>query len=131
MTPESVREYAEAIRHRHLPATKAQKGKILEELCLTTGYRYETAIRPLRQTAPLQAVWEASGQRQLPASGVLSDERAAALRRRYERLNPVRLRREVEAALEKLWGCATSPRMERARRVDRLTSPPLRRLPSG
>jgi hypothetical protein len=39
----------------------------------------------------------------LLASKVLSEDKAGALQRWYERLNPVRLRAEVEAGLEKLW----------------------------
>lgn len=42
----------------------------------------------------------------LCASGVLDTVTAAQLAREYEGLNPVRLRRDLDAALERLWACA-------------------------
>jgi hypothetical protein len=42
----------------------------------------------------------------LLASGVLGEEEAARLRRLYLSLNPVRLRAEIESALERLWALA-------------------------
>ncbi len=50
MTPASVREYAEAMRLRYLPATRAEKGKLLSEFCLTTAFHRKAAIRLLRQS---------------------------------------------------------------------------------
>ncbi len=51
--------------------------------------------------------------------GVLSDEKAAALKRRYERLNPVRLRREIEAALEGLWALREQTKPDGARQLSK------------
>jgi hypothetical protein len=45
----------------------------------------------------------ATPYQRLLASGQLPSEKAEALRRQYERLNPVKLRHELEQALEKLW----------------------------
>ena len=40
------------------------------------------------------------------ASAVLTEERREALAREYHRLNPVRLRGQIEAALDELWALA-------------------------
>ena len=53
--------------------------------------RYDTARTPYQR---------------LVASGVLSEEEQERLRRLYLSLNPVALRAEIEAALERLWGLA-------------------------
>jgi hypothetical protein len=79
MTPESVRDYAQAIRPRYLRAPRLEKGRILQEFCLTTGYHRKAAVRllgrncaaarprpgrPVRYGSEvaqaLKAVWEAS-----------------------------------------------------------------------
>lgn len=78
MTLNSIKELAEAIRHRYLKATKEDKGRILEEFVKTTGYHRKAAIRLLlRQPSlterrrgrpssyqnilgPLKTIWEAS-----------------------------------------------------------------------
>lgn len=52
----------------------------------------------------------------LRASGVLDADSAARLQREYERLNPVRLRRQLDEALERLWATAES--------VDERATPP-------
>jgi hypothetical protein len=80
----SVAEYAGAVRERYQQGTRAQKGRLLEEFCQTTGYHRKAAIRLLRRTEPspgaplgrtrgrppqydarvttaLRTVWEASG----------------------------------------------------------------------
>jgi hypothetical protein len=49
MTPESVQEYAKAVRPRYMLASKPGKGRILQEFCLTTGYHRKAAIRLLSQ----------------------------------------------------------------------------------
>lgn len=56
MTPESVREYAEAIQKRYLRAKRAQRGQLLDEFCLTTGYHRKAAIRLLsKMVKPLSS----------------------------------------------------------------------------
>lgn len=51
MTPESVREYASAIEKRYRWAKKAEREKLLDEFCLTTGYHRKAAIRLLAALA--------------------------------------------------------------------------------
>jgi hypothetical protein len=73
MTPESVREYAEAIQRRYLWAKRDQKGKLLDEFCLTTGYHRKAAIRLLgkmvRSTVSPALPSGASSLSQAKASG--------------------------------------------------------------
>ncbi len=56
MTPESIGEYATALRPRYLRAGKKEKKAILEEFCLTTGYHRKSAIRLLREAGPRQSL---------------------------------------------------------------------------
>jgi len=49
MTRESILEYAAAVRRRYRKANKLQKGVILTEFCLTTGYHRKSAIRLLNR----------------------------------------------------------------------------------
>ncbi|MDG6898579.1 MAG: hypothetical protein JRN24_02465 [Nitrososphaerota archaeon] len=64
MTPESVREYAAAIQRRYLRAKRAERGKLLDEFCLTTGYHRKAAIRLLGKMAkaPSSALAQSPGQ---------------------------------------------------------------------
>jgi hypothetical protein len=82
MTRESILEYAAAVRRRYRKASKAQKGLILTEFCLTTGYHRKSAIRLLNRkpqggkkgkrgrpreygheiTRVLKIAWEATGR---------------------------------------------------------------------
>ncbi len=45
----SVRDYADAMRRRYLGAKKRERGRLLDEFCLTTGYHRKSAIRVLGQ----------------------------------------------------------------------------------
>lgn len=47
MTRKSISEYAEALRGRYFLAGKAEKSRILNEFCKTTGYNRKSAIRLL------------------------------------------------------------------------------------
>lgn len=47
MTRKTVVEYAKAIRERYRMASKADKGRILDEFCQTSGYNRKAAIRLL------------------------------------------------------------------------------------
>ena len=49
MSPRSKREYISAIVQRYFSASKATKHQILNEVCATTGYHRQAAIRRLRQ----------------------------------------------------------------------------------
>lgn len=80
MTPESMKEYIEAIRGRYQRASKEEKGEILSEFAKTTGLHRKSAIRLLNRPTPrgitkrrgrkpdygpavieaLRSVWEAS-----------------------------------------------------------------------
>ncbi len=50
MTRTSIQEYTEAVRWRYLRSSKADKGKVLDELTKVTGYHRKAAIRLLHQT---------------------------------------------------------------------------------
>jgi len=82
MTRNSVSEYAAALRKRYRESSKPQKGIILTEFCLTTGYHRKSAIRLLNPkpqgskkarrgrppeyghevTRVLKIAWEATGR---------------------------------------------------------------------
>src|SRR5262245_2164748 len=82
MTREAIREYVAAVRERYARASKREKGRILAELCATTGDHRQAAIRRLRApsggaaprpgarprrygpavAAALARAWEASGR---------------------------------------------------------------------
>ena len=49
MTRESILEYAAAVRRRYRKASKVQKGVILTEFCLATGYHRKSAISLLNR----------------------------------------------------------------------------------
>jgi len=48
VTRVSVQEYADAVRGRYQRARKAEKGRMLDEFCRTTGYHRNAAIRLLK-----------------------------------------------------------------------------------
>jgi Integrase core domain len=83
VTRESIREYAAAQRERYRCATRAEKGRILDEVVAVTGYHRKAAIRLLRRAprpptarpragrprvydaavaGAARVVWEAAGQ---------------------------------------------------------------------
>lgn len=49
MTRGSIREYVEAVRPRYLKASKAERTRMLDEFCQSTGYHRKSAVRVLRQ----------------------------------------------------------------------------------
>lgn len=51
MTRRSINEMAEALRIHYLKGRKKEKGRVLDQFCLATGYNRKSAIRLLR-TAP-------------------------------------------------------------------------------
>lgn len=50
MSEQAVAEYAEAVRQRYRAAGRAEKGRILDEFCATTGMHRKAAIRLLNRT---------------------------------------------------------------------------------
>jgi hypothetical protein len=63
MTKISKRELLEAIRPRYLQASKAEKGRILDEFVATTGYHRKYAIRLLRHGPPRRPAGRRRGRR--------------------------------------------------------------------
>jgi hypothetical protein len=80
VTRRAQAEYIEAVRQRYAVASKAEKGRLLDEVCRTTGRHRKAAIRSLRRRprapgrrrgrpprhggdvrAALEHIWEASG----------------------------------------------------------------------
>jgi hypothetical protein len=49
MSEEAVAEYALAVRGRYAVASRAEKGRILNEFCATTGMHRKAAIRLLNR----------------------------------------------------------------------------------
>lgn len=49
MTRDSIEEYARAVRGRYLAGGREEKGRILDEFCLATGYHRKAAVRLLRR----------------------------------------------------------------------------------
>ncbi len=47
MSPRSIQEYIQVMRHRYTSAARAIKSQLLTEFCLTTGYHRKAAIRVL------------------------------------------------------------------------------------
>ncbi len=45
------REVVSAVRERYRSAKRSEKGRILDELCATTGWHRKHAVRALRQHA--------------------------------------------------------------------------------
>lgn len=50
MSEQAVAEYAEAVRQRYRAGRRAEKGRILDEFCATTGMHRKAAIRLLNRT---------------------------------------------------------------------------------
>ena len=65
----------------------------------------------------------------LCASGVLPPATRAELERLYQRLNPLQLRRELEAALDRLWTLA-APDPRRAQGDTEIATPSLKSVPA-
>ena len=63
MTKIGKRELLEAIRPRYLQASKAEKGRILDEFVATTGYHRKYAIRLLRHGPPRRPAGRRRGRR--------------------------------------------------------------------
>jgi len=114
MTPNSIREYAAAIRERYRRASKADKGAILEEFCLTTQYHRKSAIRLLRNPPSpskhprgrqreyglevahlLYAVWKASDYMCSKRLQPFLPELVAVLERHGEIVVPVHVRPQL------------------------------------
>ena len=66
----------------------------------------------------------------LCALAVLSPAKRAELQALYQRLNPQQLRRDLEAALERLWTLA-APDPQRAQGDTEIATPSLKSVPGG
>ena len=56
MTRGGVKEYIEAVRERYLKASRGEKGQILDEAVMVTGYHRKAAVRLLRGSRNNRAV---------------------------------------------------------------------------
>jgi hypothetical protein len=52
VSPNAIKEYADAVRPRYQAATRDQKKVMLDEFCATTGYHRKSAIRLLQEPSP-------------------------------------------------------------------------------
>lgn len=78
MSPTSKREYLRAIRQRYLQASRAAKGRLLDEVCATTGYHRKYAIQLL--SARIVAREDSSRpRRRSPTYGARTVEALAAI----------------------------------------------------
>ncbi len=68
----------------------------------------EKLVTKSRQGARVQRVYDRAQTpyQRLCAAGVLAPEKRQELEALYQSLNPLKLRRELEAALERLWALA-------------------------
>jgi hypothetical protein len=66
----------------------------------------------------------------LCAAGVLSSDKRRELEALYQTLNPLRLRRDLEAALDRLWALA-APDPRRAQGEIKITNSSLKSSPEG
>jgi hypothetical protein len=132
MTRGGVKEYLEAVRERYLKASRREKGQILDEAVMVTGYHRKAAIRLLRcgrkakaverrgrtkrygveAASALKAVWEASDRMCSKRLQPFLPELVAALERHGELAVP-------EAVKEQLCRMSVST-IDRALRPHRL-----------
>jgi hypothetical protein len=82
--PQATREYFGRMHERYQGASRAEKGRLLDEVCEVTGYHRKAAIRVLRRSA-----------------------RPMGRRRKHGR--PVRYGPQVVAALRAIWTAAGYP----------------------
>jgi len=76
MTRASIREYVEAVRGRYLRASKAERGKILDEFTQVTGYHRKAVIRLLHRENQ-EGVKSKRGRRRQYGAGVAEALRVA------------------------------------------------------
>lgn len=139
VTPNAIKELANAVRSRYEAATKDQKKVILDEFCATTGYHRKSAIRLLhRQARPsgskakgrppvyrggelmslLLLLWEASGY----VCGKYLAAVLPALLERLEQCEALLLSQEVRHKLCTMSG-ATAERLLKPYQERRLIQP--------
>lgn len=134
MSPQSTREYIQAIQLRYRKGSRAEKGRLLDEVCAVTGYNRKAVLRllhrastpphtPRRGRPPqygppihptLERLWEASGRLCAKRLGPFLPELIAALERHGE----LTLAPATRTAL-----CTISPAT-----IDRILRPVRRRL---
>jgi uncharacterized protein (DUF2236 family) len=92
----------------------------------------EKLVTKTRQGARVHRVYDRAQTpyQRLCASGVLAPEKRAELETFYQRLNPLQLRRELDAALEQLWTLA-APDPHRPEGDTISLAPSLKSAPGG
>ncbi len=92
----------------------------------------EKLVAKSRQGARVQRVYDRARTpyQRLCAAGVLAPDQRQALEELYQSLNPLKLRRELEAALERLWALA-APDPRRAQGDTQIAPPSLKSSPGG
>ena len=83
-----------------------------------------------RQGGRTHRVYDRAPSQRLRAAGVLTAEKRDELERLYHRLNPVQLRRDLEAALDRLWALA-APDPRRASGGTETATPSPKSSPGG
>ena len=144
MSEQAAAEYAVAVRHRYGAAGRAEKGRILDEFCATTGMHRKAAIRLLnRKTGPaavrkgrprrygpeaaqaLVSIWQVSDR----MCGKLLAAVKADLVEALERHRELRLEPEVRKQVLEMSAATIDRILSRHRR--RLGVQPQRRSASG
>jgi len=139
VTPNAIKELADALRPRYTAATKDGKKVILDEFCATTGYHRKSAIRLLHRVSRpvgkkgrgrppvyrggellsrLLLLWEASGY----VCGKYLAPALPELLERLERCEALLVDQEVRQKLREMSG-STAERLLKPYRQRRLTQP--------
>jgi hypothetical protein len=104
---ESVRELVEAVRPRYARATKAGKGRILDEFCAATGYHRVYARHVLGRATPGVSSGRRGGRR--PRYGAAEQQLLVACWEVADRICSKRLAPYLGELLEQLGRCEALP----------------------
>ena len=115
-------------------AAYAQLARVYELARLHVNFfqPVEKLVRKTRQGARAHRVYDRAQTpyQRLCAAGVLAADKRHALETLYQRLNPLQLRRDLEAALDRLWALA-APDPRRAQGNTETATPVLKSSPGG